>query len=56
MSKLLLLSTIIAMIAIPTMAARMKNGRKGLQVTIIAIVVYNLFYLFAVRYLYPRLL
>jgi hypothetical protein len=55
MAKLLLLSTVIAMIAIPVLMARLNSGRRGLQWTLILIVVFNLFYLFAVRYIYPHL-
>ncbi len=56
MAKLLLLSVVIALIAIPVLTARMKNSRRGLQWTIVLIVLFNLFYLFAVRFIYPHLL
>jgi hypothetical protein len=54
MAKLILLSVLIAMIAIPITMARVKGGRRGLQWTIILFVLFNLFYLFAVRFIYPR--
>ena len=55
MAKMVLLSVIIAIVAIPLVAARSKSPRRGLQVTIIAIVLFNFFYLFAVRFIYPHL-
>ena len=56
LAKLILLSVIIAMFAIPMITARMKSGRRGLRWTIILIVIFNLVYLFAVRFIYPRLI
>jgi hypothetical protein len=55
MAKLLLLSCVIAIIAIPVVTARVKSPRRGLQLTVILIAVFNLFYLFAVRFIYPHL-
>jgi uncharacterized membrane protein YwaF len=55
MAKLVLLSTVIAMIAIPVVAAKARSGRRGLQWTLIGIVVFNLLYLFTIRFIYPRL-
>lgn len=52
MSKLILLSIIIAMIAIPARAAREKNPRKALRRVIIQAIVFEAVYLFALRYLY----
>jgi hypothetical protein len=52
MSKLILLSIIISMIAIPARAAREKNSRKALRKVIIQALVFQAFYLFALRYLY----
>jgi hypothetical protein len=54
MSKLILLSIIIAMIAIPVRAARERDPRKGLRKTIIQMLLYEAFYLLALRYLYGR--
>jgi hypothetical protein len=55
-AKLILLSTVIAMIAIPVFASRARNGTRGLRWTVIGILLFNIFYVFAVRYIYPRLL
>jgi hypothetical protein len=55
-AKLLLLSVVISMIAIPMVTARVIGGRRGLQWAIILIVLFNLFYMFAIRYIYPHLL
>ncbi len=55
MAKLLLLSCVIAIIAIPIFTARVKSPRRGLQLTVILITVFNLLYVLAVRFIYPRL-
>jgi len=55
MAKLLLLSTVISMIAVPVMMSRMKSARRGLQWTLIVIVVFNLLYVVMIRFIYPRL-
>jgi len=55
MAKLLLLSVVIGMIAIPVITAGRSGGRRGLQWTLILVVVFNLIYLFAVRFIYPHL-
>jgi hypothetical protein len=54
-AKLLLLSIVVAMVAIPMLAARDKSGHRALQKTVLLMVAFNLFYLFAVRFIYPRL-
>ena len=56
LAKLLLFSVIIMMIAIPVVCAREKDARRGFQRMVLILVAYNLFYLFAVRFIYPRLL
>lgn len=56
MGKLVLLSIIIMMFAIPIVAGRARNPRQGLTRTLMLMFLFNLFYLFAVRYIYPRLL
>jgi hypothetical protein len=56
MAKLVLLSCVIGMIAIPIMAARQKDARRGFQRLVLMIIAFNLFYLFAMRFIYPRLL
>lgn len=55
-AKLLLLSVVISMVAIPIITAHTIGGRRGLQWAIILIVLFNLFYMFAIRYIYPHLL
>ena len=55
-AKLLLFSVIIMMIAVPMICAREKDARRGFQRMVLILVAYNLFYLFAVRFIYPRLL
>ena len=55
MAKIVLLSVIIGMIAIPIIGARAKSPRVGLQWTLIGLVIFNLLYLFAIRFIYPRL-
>jgi hypothetical protein len=55
-AKTLLLSVVIAMVVIPIVTARAIGGRRGLQWAIILIVLFNLFYMFAIRFIYPHLL
>jgi hypothetical protein len=56
LAKLLLFSTVLMMVAIPAACAREKDARRGFQRMVLLIIAYNLFYLFAVRFIYPRLL
>ena len=56
MAKLVLLSSLIAMIAIPIAASRARSTQRGLRWTLIGILLFNIFYVFAVRFIYPRLL
>jgi hypothetical protein len=55
-AKLVLLSVVISLVAIPIVTARTIGGRRGLHWTIFLIVLFNLFYMFAIRYIYPHLL
>ncbi len=55
MSKLVLLSIIGATIALPAMAARHKDPRKGLRKLIIRMLIFEGFYVFALLYLYGRI-
>jgi hypothetical protein len=55
-AKLLLFSVIIMMVAVPMICASEKDARRGFQRMVLILVAYNLFYLFAVRFIYPRLL
>jgi hypothetical protein len=56
MAKLILLSVIIAAIAIPVNASKDVNPRAGLRKTLLRMALFNFFYLFAILYLYPRFL
>jgi heme/copper-type cytochrome/quinol oxidase subunit 3 len=56
MSKLLLLSVMIMMVAIPVVAARDKSTKRGLQKAILFTIVFNIFYVLALRYIYPHLI
>jgi hypothetical protein len=55
-AKLLLLSVLFSMVGIPIVTARTIGGRRGLQWAVILIVLFNLFYMFAIRFIYPHLL
>jgi uncharacterized membrane protein YwaF len=55
MAKLLLLSSVLAIIAIPVVAARAKSSQRGLRWTVVGILLFNIFYFFAIRFIYPRL-
>ena len=56
MSKVVLLSVLIALFAIPIMFARDRQERRGLRRTVVALFLFNLFYLFALLFIYPRLI
>jgi uncharacterized membrane protein YidH (DUF202 family) len=55
MSKLILLSVLVAMVALPAWAAREKNPRRALKRAVLLMVAFNLAYAFAVLVLVPRL-
>jgi len=54
MSKLILLSILFAMIGIPARAARVKDARKGLRKVVMQALIFEGFYLFALRFFYGR--
>ena len=54
-AKLLLVSILVAVIAIPLRAARTGSAKLGLRKAVLWMLAFNLFYLFAVRIIYPRL-
>ena len=54
-AKLLLFSVILAMVVVPVMCAQEKDARRGFHRMILILVAYNLFYLFAIRFIYPHL-
>jgi hypothetical protein len=55
LAKLILLSCVLAILAIPLVMSRASSGRHGLRWTIVLIVLFNLVYLFLIRFVYPRL-
>jgi hypothetical protein len=54
-AKLLLLSVVIMMIAVPVLTARDANAKRGLKRAVFLTIAFNVLYLLAVRYVYPRL-
>lgn len=55
MAKLLLLSTVLVSIVWPIIAAQDQNPRRGLRRAVQGLVLYNIFYVFAVLEIYPRM-
>jgi hypothetical protein len=55
MAKLLLLSIIIASIALPAKAAKERSPNVGLKKTVIYLAVFNLLYILALRFIYMHL-
>lgn len=55
MKKLILLSVVIAAIAIPLRNAKGKNARAGLKKTLIQTAAFNVVYLFLVVWVWNRL-
>jgi uncharacterized membrane protein YwaF len=55
MAKLLLLSVVIMMVAIPVLAARDRSAKRGLQKAILLVIVFNIFYVFVHRFIYPHM-
>jgi hypothetical protein len=55
-SKLLLLSEIIMMVAIPVAAAADRDYRRGLRRALLLTFAFNLVYFVIIRFLYPRLI
>ena len=55
MVKALLMSLIIAHVAIPAYFAKSKNPRMGVKRMVTWMVVFNFFYMLALLYVYPRL-
>ena len=54
-AKLLLLSVFIGLVALPILAARDTNAQRSLRKMLLLVLAFNLLYLFAVRFIYPRL-
>ena len=55
MQKLLLVSILLANIAIPIWASRDRGARKGLRKALIAMLVFDAAYVTALLVIYPRL-
>lgn len=55
MSKLILLSVLVALIALPSLASRDSHPTRGLKRAVLLMVAFNLAYAFAVLVLVPRL-
>jgi hypothetical protein len=55
MSKLILLSVLVALIALPSLASRDRHPTRGLKRAVLLMVAFNLAYAFAVLVLVPRL-
>jgi hypothetical protein len=53
-AKLILLSCVLAILAIPIIASRSASATRGLRWTMVLFVLYNLLYVFLIRYIYPR--
>jgi hypothetical protein len=54
-SKLLLLSVCLALVGIPLFTARDVHPSRGLKRALIGVAAFNVFYLFLVRFVIPRL-
>jgi hypothetical protein len=54
-AKLLLVSVVVSMIALPILAARNTNATRALKKAVLMVVAFNVLYLLAVRFLYPLL-
>jgi hypothetical protein len=54
-AKLLLLSVVVMMMAIPVLTARHQNARRGLTRALFLFLAFNVLYLLAVRFVYLRL-
>jgi hypothetical protein len=55
MQKLLLMSVLIACVALPIIAARDRNSLRGLKKAVFWVFAFNLMYLLGLVFLYPLL-
>jgi len=55
MGKFLLLSGVIGMVAIPVLNAQARDPQRSVRRVVIFMLIFNLLYLLAVRYIYPHL-
>ncbi len=56
MDKLLLLSVVVGLVALPVRAARTRSAARGYKRTVLFVLSLNVFYMFALRFIYPRIL
>jgi hypothetical protein len=54
-AKMLLVSVVVSMTVVPLLVARDAGTQRALRKLFFLIVAFNLWYLFAVRFIYPRL-
>jgi hypothetical protein len=55
MQKLILVSILFASVCVPIWAAHERNARRGLKKALFAMLVFDVAYLLAVLFIYPRL-
>jgi hypothetical protein len=55
MQKLILVSILFASVGVPIWAARERSARRGLKKALFAMLVFDVAYLLAVLFIYPRL-
>jgi hypothetical protein len=54
-ANFIMMSIVLALVAVPAWAARDPSGPRGLKKVIVGIIAYSLLYLFLVRVVVPRL-
>jgi hypothetical protein len=54
-AKLVLLSVVIMMFAIPLMGGRERNGFRAIRKVLVLAFLFNMFYYLALRFIYPHL-
>jgi hypothetical protein len=54
MSKFILISTVLAMVVLPIIAAREKDAQKGLKKLVVRLLAFQVLYLLALRFLWGR--
>jgi hypothetical protein len=55
MQKVILISILFANVVIPLLAARERSAKRGLKKTLVYMVAFNVIYLLALMFIYPRL-
>ena len=56
MDKLVLLSVLFSLIAFPIMVSREGNQKKAFKRALVFVLAFNVFYVIALRFIYPRVL